>query len=44
MKNDSQELVSVVVPCYNHGKFIDDAVNSILTQTYENIEIIIVGI
>jgi len=43
MKNDSQELVSVVVPCYNHGKFIDDAVNSILTQTYENIEIIIVN-
>jgi len=36
------DLVSVVIPCYNHGKYIDDAVNSILSQTFKNIEIIIV--
>ncbi len=36
-------LVSVVIPCYNHGKFIDEAVDSVLNQTYGNIEIIIVN-
>lgn len=35
-------LVSVVIPCYNHGKYIHGAVDSILKQTYQNFEIIIV--
>lgn len=35
-------LVSVIIPCYNYGIFIDDAINSIMNQTYSNIEIIIV--
>lgn len=34
--------VSVVIPCYNAEKYILFAVNSILNQTYKNIEIIIV--
>lgn len=36
-------LVSVIIPCYNDGKYIDEAVNSILNQTYQNFEIIIVN-
>ena len=35
-------VVSIVVPCYNLGNFIDDAVDSIKQQSYKNIEIIIV--
>ena len=35
--------VSVVIPCYNHGQYLDEAVNSILKQTYQDFEIIIVN-
>lgn len=36
-------LVSVIIPCYNQGLFIDETIQSVLEQTYENIEIIIVN-
>ena len=35
--------VSVIIPCYNQGHFLDEAVDSILEQTYANIEIIVVN-
>ncbi len=31
---------SVIMPVYNAEKFLDDALNSIMTQNYQNIEII----
>lgn len=34
-------LISVVMPSYNHGKFIKKAINSVLSQTYSNFELII---
>lgn len=33
---------SVIIPCYNHGEFIEEAVDSALQQSYHDIEIIIV--
>lgn len=36
------ELVSVVMPVYNSGRFIDDAIRSVLAQTYQNWELLVV--
>lgn len=36
-------LVSVLIPVYNGSKFIGEAVESILNQTYANIELIVVN-
>lgn len=36
------ELISIVVPVYNVAPFLEKCLNSILYQTYENIEIIVV--
>lgn len=37
------KLVSVIVPIYNVEKYISDCVQSIINQTYKNIEIILVN-
>lgn len=33
---------SILLPCYNGGKFLEQAINSILSQDYKNLELIIV--
>jgi glycosyltransferase involved in cell wall biosynthesis len=35
-------LVSVVIPCYNHGAYLAEAIESIQAQTYPNIEILVI--
>ncbi|HCM82123.1 TPA: hypothetical protein DIS60_02055 [Patescibacteria group bacterium] len=42
MKINNAPLVSVIMPVYNAGRFLVPAVESILKQTYKNIEFIIV--
>lgn len=34
-------LVSIVAVCYNHGPYVEEAINSLLSQNYPRLEIII---
>ena len=36
-------IVSVIMPCFNQGRFIEEAVESVLNQTYPSYEIIIIN-
>jgi glycosyltransferase involved in cell wall biosynthesis/SAM-dependent methyltransferase len=35
-------LVSVVVTCFNYGKFVAEAIDSVLAQTFRDLEVIVV--
>lgn len=37
-----QPLLSIIVPCYNHEHYVQDCINSIINQDYQNIELIII--
>lgn len=39
---DAKPKVSIITPCYNSAKTIEDTIISVLNQTYKNIEYIIV--
>lgn len=42
--NDNPPLVSVIIPCYNYGKWVGDAIQSVLNQTYKGrMEVIVVN-
>lgn len=37
------DKVSIVVPIYNTEKYLDECIESIINQTYKNLEIILVN-
>ena len=38
-----QPLVSVCMPCHNAERYVGEAIESVLNQTYKNIELIVVN-
>ncbi len=40
--NSAQPTVAVVVPCYNHARFIERAIESVFSQTYRQIELVVI--
>ncbi|MBG6070810.1 MULTISPECIES: glycosyltransferase [unclassified Polaromonas] len=41
-KNNIRELVTIIIPSYNHSEFVKEAVLSALNQDYGNIELIVI--
>lgn len=39
---EQNKLISVLIPAYNHEKFIDKTIRSIINQSYDNVELIII--
>src|SRR5690606_14961295 len=39
---NGQALVSVIIPSYNHEKFVCDSIQSVINQSYQNIELIVI--
>ena len=37
-----KEKISVIIPCYNVENYVEKCIVSVINQTYENIEIIVV--
>jgi glycosyltransferase involved in cell wall biosynthesis len=36
-------LVSIVIPCFNQGRFLSEAIDSALSQTHRDVEVIVVN-
>ena len=41
-KENTTPLVSIIIPCYNYGQYIEKCIQSALDQTYDRIEVIVV--
>ena len=39
---DNKPLITIIVPVYKVEKFLDRCINSLINQTYKNLEIILV--
>lgn len=38
----SKDLISVVIPVYNVEEYLEECLNSVVGQTYSNLEIILI--
>jgi glycosyltransferase involved in cell wall biosynthesis len=36
-------LVSIIIPCYNQGRFLQDAISSALAQSHRDLEVIVIN-
>lgn len=43
LSNENNFLVSIITPVYNSSKYIDQCIESVLSQTYSNWEMIVVN-
>ena len=39
----NNDLISIIIPCYNSEKYLARCLDSVIKQNYKNIEIIIVN-
>jgi glycosyltransferase involved in cell wall biosynthesis len=42
MEHSKQPLISVIIPAYNYGKFLSQCFDSVLNQTYQNWECLLI--
>ena len=42
MNNNEINMISVIMPCYNAAPFIEEAISSVLQQTYPDAQIIVI--
>ncbi len=42
MEHQEKPLISVIIPAYNHEKFIGEAIDSVLMQTVDDLELIVI--
>ena len=40
---NTKDLISVIIPSYNRFEYLQNAIDSVLQQTYSNFEIIVVN-
>lgn len=40
---DNKPLVTVIIPCFNYGVFVRGAIDSVLAQTFQRFEIIVIN-
>jgi glycosyltransferase involved in cell wall biosynthesis len=42
VKKNNNPLVTVIIPSYNHAQYIVEAIESVKSQTYDNLELIVI--